>query len=64
MGTLVTRTVGSTLETAGSGVFPTFPDGFQQDAACVADGGQIGRVVPLGPHLVERVGRRQAHGSC
>lgn len=63
MVTLVTRTVGSTLELLDLVFFPTFPDGFQQDAACVADRGQIGRVVPLGPHLVERVGRRQAHGS-
>lgn len=32
--------------------FPTFPDGFQQDAARVADGRQIGWVVPLGPQVV------------
>lgn len=44
--------------------FPTFSDGLQQHAACVADGRQIGRVVPLCPHVVMRVGGRRGHGSC
>lgn len=60
--TLVTRTAWGTLElklkfSDWTWCFPTFSDGFQQDAARVADGRKTGWVVSLG-------GRRQGHGSC